>query len=185
MPNNSAYFSLGLMHAAASDAVGQFALEAARFRDWARDGSDTGEFAVRQALVCIGTLYFAGLQLPPEWSDELADQPDAEGISSDERRSIYYRAAARLPFGDYARVFEPFTLPPEEPVVGSIADDIADIYSDVVSGLIEHEAGRTAHAVWEWSFQLRSHWGRHATDAMYALHIWLTENAWEQFHPKT
>jgi hypothetical protein len=168
-----------------SDAVAAFAAEAARFRDWARDGSDAGELAVRQALVRIGALYLAGLQLPHEWSDELADQPDAEGIGSEERRSIYHRSAARLPFSDYARVFEPFALPPEEPVVGSIADDIADIYGDVVSGLIEHEAGRTAQAIWEWAFQLREHWGRHATDAMYALHIWLTENAWDQFHPKT
>jgi hypothetical protein len=173
------------MPATTSDAVADFAAEAARFREWARDGDDSGEVAVREALIRIGTLYLAGLQLPPEWSDELADQPDVKGIASEDRWTIYHRAAARFPFSDYARIFEPFTLPPEEPVVGSIADDIADIYSDIVSGLIEHEAGRTAQAVWEWSFQLRSHWGRHATDAMYALHIWLTENAWEQFHPKT
>ena len=110
---------------------------------------------------------------------------DARGVSNDERWAIHHGIAARLPFGDYARVFDPFVLPPEEPVVGSIADDVADIYADVVGGLIEYEAGRTAQAVWEWGFQLRSHWGRHATDAIYALHIWLTENAWDQFHPKT
>jgi hypothetical protein len=63
-----------------SDAVGQFAAEAARFRDWARDGTDSGELAVRQALIHIGALYFAALQLPPEWSDELADAPDTESI---------------------------------------------------------------------------------------------------------
>jgi len=167
------------------DAVTQFAAEAARFREWARDGTDSGERAVRNALIRILALYLAGLQLPPEWSDELADGADAEGIWSDERWAIHGGIAARLPFGDYARVFDPFVLPPEEPVVGSIADDIADIYGDVVGGLIEYEAGRTAQAVWEWGIQLRSHWGRHATDAMYALHIWLTENAWDQFHPQT
>ena len=172
------------MHATSSDTVALFAAEAARFRGWARDGSDSGEAAVREALIRIGTLYLAALQLPPEWSDELADQPDAVGITSDERWSIYYRVAARMPFSDYARLFEPFTLPPEEPVVGSIADDIADIYDDVVSGLVEHDAGRTAHAIWTWSFQLRSHWGQHATDAMSALHLWLADNAWNQFHPK-
>ena len=173
------------MPATATDAVAQFAAEAARFRDWARDGTDTGEVAVRHALIRIATLYLAALDLPPEWSDELADAPEAQGISSDERWAIYHGVAARLPFTDYARVFEPFTLPPEEPVVGSIGDDVADIYSDVVSGLIEYQAGRTAHAVWEWVFQLRSHWGRHATDAMYALQIWLTENAWDQLHQET
>jgi hypothetical protein len=167
------------------DAVPQFAAEAARFREWALDGTDSGELAVRNALIRIGTLYLAALELPPEWSEELADAPDAQGISSDERWAIHRGIAARLPFGDYARMFDPFVLPPEEPVVGSIADDVADIYGDVAGGLIEYEAGRTAQAVWEWGFQLRSHWGRHATDAIYALHIWLTENAWDQFHPKT
>ena len=173
------------MHATTTDAISRFAAEAARFREWARDGSDSGELAVRGALIRILALYLAALELPPECSDELADQPDAEGVASDERWSIHRSAARRLPFGDYARVFDPFIFPPEEPVVGSITDDIADIYADIVSGLTEHEAGRTAQAVWEWSFSLRSHWGRHATDAIYALHIWLTENAWEEFHPKT
>jgi hypothetical protein len=167
------------------DAVAQFAAEAARFREWARDGSDSGELAGRQALIRILTLYLAGLDLPSEWSDELADAPDARGIPDEERWAIYHGIAARLPFTDYARVFDPFVLPPEEPVVGSIGDDVADIYSDVVGGLIEYEAGRTAQAIWEWGFGLRSHWGRHATDAIYALHIWLAENACDQFHPKT
>jgi hypothetical protein len=171
------------MPATTSDAVGHFAAEAARFRDWARDGTDSGELAVRQALIRIGALYFAALQLPPEWSDELADAPDTEGIPGDEKRAVYERAAARLPFTDYARVFDPFVLPPEEPVVGSIGDDVADIYDDVVSGLGEYDAGHTARAIWQWAFGLRSHWGRHATDAIYVLHIWLTENAWDQFHP--
>ena len=171
------------MPATTSDAVGQFAGEAARFRDWARDGTDNGELAVRQALIRIGALYFAALQLPPEWSEELADAPDTESIPGDEKRAVYERAAARLPsrttLGSSTRSY----IPPEEPVVGSIGDDVADIYDDVVSGLVEYEAGHAARAVWQWAFGLRSHWGRHATDAIYALHIWLTENAWDQFHP--
>ncbi|MES2996744.1 MAG: DUF5063 domain-containing protein [Verrucomicrobiota bacterium] len=171
------------MSATTSDAVGQFAAEAVHFRAWARDETDSGELAVRKALIRIGALYFAALQLPPEWSDELADASDTERISGDEKRAVYQRAAARLPFTDYARVFDPFVLPPEEPIIGSISDDVADIYDDVVSGLVEYEAGHTARALWQWAFCFRMHWGRHATDAIYALHIWLSENAWDQFHP--
>jgi hypothetical protein len=167
------------------DAVAQFAAEAARFRDWARDGTDSGELAVRNTLVRVMTLYLTALELPLEWSDELDDAPDAKGISDDERWAIDRSIAARLPFSDYARVFDPFVFPPEEPVAGPISDDIADIYREVVGGLIEYEAGRIAQAIWEWGFGLRSHWGRHATDAMHALHIWLAENAPEQFHPRT
>jgi hypothetical protein len=171
------------MNATLTNAVDGFAAEAARFRDWARDGRDSGESAARNALIRTTALYLAALDLPPEWSEELADQLDANGIADDERRAVYHGIAARLPFTDYARVFEPFALPPEEPVVGSIGDDIASIYSDVVSGLLEYEADRKAQAVWEWGFNLRSHWGRHATNAIYALHNWLAENTPEQFSP--
>ena len=167
------------------DAVAQFAAEVVRFRDWARDGTDSGELAVRNALIRIGTLYLAALELPPEWSDELADAPDAQGIPDEERWAIDRSIAARLPFSDFARVFDPFVFPPEEPVAGPISNDIADIYREVVGGLIEYEASRTPQAVWEWGFGLRSHWGRHAMDAMHALHVWLAENACDQFHPQT
>ena len=67
------------------------------------------------------TLYLAALELPPEWSDELDDAPDAKGISDDERWAIDRSIAARLPFSDYARVFDPFVFPPEEPVAGPLA----------------------------------------------------------------
>ena len=65
------------------DAVTQFAAEAARFREWARDGSDSGELAVRHALIRILALYLAALDLPPHRSAELADAPDARGVSND------------------------------------------------------------------------------------------------------
>jgi len=172
------------VNAPPANAVEHFAAEAVRFRAWARDGTDSGEVAARNALIRTTALYLAALELPPEWSEELAGQPDAKGIASDERWFVYHGIAARLPFTDYARVFEPLTLPPEEPVVGSIGDDVADIYSDVASGLVEYEAGRKAQAMWEWGFNLRSHWGQHATDAIGALHHWLAENAWDQFHPR-
>jgi hypothetical protein len=173
-----------LMSTTSTGAVDRFAAEAACFREWARDGTDRGELAVRNALIRIASLYLAALELPPEWSDELADLPDAAGIPDEERQSVY-RAAERLPFTTYAQVLDPLTIPPKEPVIGSLADDIADIYADVVGGLREYEADRKAQALWEWGFNLRSHWGQHATDAISALHHWLADNAWSQFSPTT
>jgi hypothetical protein len=74
-------------------------------------------------------------------------------------------------------VFDPLSVPPDEPVVGSLSDDLCDVYREVVSGLREYEAGRRAQAVWEWGFGLRHHWGKHATGAIRALHRWLAANA--------
>lgn len=158
------------------DAVVLFAAETTLFRDWAKGGTDQAELAARAALIRLTRLYLAALDLPPPWSDELADQPDAERIGEQECKSVA-EACRRLPFDYYGVVFDPHIVPPEEPVVGSLIDDLCDIYRDVVTGLREYEAGRRAQAVWEWSFLLQNHWGDHATSAIRALHCWLATNA--------
>lgn len=161
------------------DAVEQFAAEATAFQRWALHGTDRGELAAREALVRITRLYLAALHLPPAWSEEVADQADAERVGAEEWGAVF-AAAGRLPAESYGAVFDPLLVPPEEPVVGSLSDDIADIYRDVVSGLREYEAGRRASAIWEWGFGLRHHWGDHATGAIRALHAWLAENAFDR-----
>jgi hypothetical protein len=158
------------------DAVERFATEAAAFQQWARHGADTGERAVREALVRITRLYLAALELPPAWSEELASEPDAERVGEDEWRAVF-AAASRLPVDYYAEVFDPSVIPPEVPVIASIADDIADIYRDVVSGLGAYQAGRRAQAIWEWGFGFEHHWGEHATGAIRALHAWLATHS--------
>lgn len=159
-----------------NDLVEQFAAEAALFEAWARDAADEGEWAAREALIRITRLYLAALHLPQEWSDELSDQPEPDRVSQDEWRTIYERCA-RLPLNAYSEIFDSSIVPPEEPVMGSIADDIADIYDEVVSGLRAIQAGHRPEAVWVWVFGFRSHWGEHATGAIRALHCWLAENA--------
>ncbi|MFL5328956.1 MAG: DUF5063 domain-containing protein [Gemmataceae bacterium] len=162
------------------DAVERFAAEADAFREWAARGTDTGEYAARNALLRIIRLYLAALELPPSWSEELAHQPDAPRVGDAEWRAVYAEAG-RLPLDHYAEVFDPLAVPPEEPpVIGSLADDIADIYRDVVTGLREYEAGQRAQAVWEWGFGLQHHWGEHATGAIRALHCWLAANAFDR-----
>ena len=158
------------------DAVERFAAEVAAFRQWVRDDSATGEQAVRDALFRITRLYLAALELPPAWSDELTDQPDAERVGEDEWRAVF-ADAGRLPFDRYGEVFEPSIIPPQEPVIASIADDIADIYRDVVSGLWAYQTGSKTQALWEWGFGFEQHWGKHATGAIRALHCWLTTHS--------
>ncbi|VTR99385.1 DUF5063 domain-containing protein [Tuwongella immobilis] len=161
------------------DAVERFAAEAVAYREWAARGTDTGEYASRTALLRITRLYLAALELPPAWSEELADQPDAQRVGNEEWRAVF-AAAGRLPLDSYGAVFDPSVVPLEEPVVGSLSDDIADIYRDVVSGLWAFEAGRQAAAVWAWGFGFRHHWGEHATGAIRALHSWLAANAFDR-----
>jgi len=158
------------------DSVDRFAAEARRFRAWALNGPDQAEWAARGALVRLTNLYAAALELPPPWREELADEKNAERVEEEEWRAVVV-ACARLPFDLYGEVFDTVPMPPEQPVVGSLTDDIADIYRDVIAGLREYESGRRAQAVWEWGSGLRQHWGEHATGAIRALHCWLASNA--------
>ena len=158
------------------DSVDQFAAEARRFREWALTGPDQAEWAARGALVRLTSLYAAALELPPSWNEELTDQTDAKSVGEDECRAVTV-ACRRLPFDLYGEVFDTLAVPPEQPVVGSLTDDITDIYRDVITGLREYESGRRAQAVWEWGSGLRQHWGKHATGAIRALHGWLASNA--------
>jgi hypothetical protein len=71
-------------------------------------------------------------------------------------------------FDYYWEVFDPYHL--EEPVSGSLTDDIVDIYKDVKEGLLLYERNEQVEAVWLWRFKFETHWGSHAVDAIRALH---------------
>jgi len=53
----------------------------------------------------------------------------------------------------------------------SVPDDLADVWRDVRRGLNALAAGtRWQEVTWEWKFGLQTHWGKHAEDALVALH---------------
>ncbi len=53
--------------------------------------------------------------------------------------------------------------------VGSLADDITFVASDVAHGLRHLEAGRVAEALWWWQFAYLATWGQRGTAAQRAL----------------
>jgi hypothetical protein len=158
------------------DSVEKFAREAAAFERWLLAGADREADAARECLIRLLDLYRAGIELPPEWSAELEGRADVERVGYAEWRKAY-DASRRLPVDLYSQVFDPTVTSTEAPGIGSVSDDLADIYRDVATGLRAYERGDRAGAVWEWSFGLHSHWGAHATGAMRALHWWLSNNA--------
>ncbi len=53
--------------------------------------------------------------------------------------------------------------------VGSLADDITCVASDVAHGLRHLEGGRVAEALWWWQFAYLATWGQRGTAAQRAL----------------
>jgi hypothetical protein len=60
-------------------------------------------------------------------------------------------------------------------VVGDLADDLVDIYRDVSAGSAFHDAGCVDDAIWQWGFSFQTHWGKHASSAIRALHCYLSQ----------
>jgi len=126
-------------------------------------------------------LYSWGLALPdkPEEAFEevihayRAPEPDLEALDRYQARwhAVFGDLQSRLEAGweHYQEVFDPYADPSEEPVIGSLADDLADIYMDLMAGEHHWRAGNYDRAVWEWRFRFETHWSEHLTGALRAI----------------
>src|SRR5689334_7009345 len=110
----------------------RFADEARRFVEWADGAIDGPQLRAPDALRRVLGLYAAALQLPQPWSRAVkATAPEVPRLA--ERLQRLQQRAATLPLQHYSEIFSPLVLAPEAPVVGDLADDLADIYRDVAT----------------------------------------------------
>jgi hypothetical protein len=124
---------------------------------------------------------FAAAQALPE-AEDAPDVPPGTRMGHEEWRRAY-DALARLlgPSAAYWHDLDPRgEAPPDRPrVCGDLADDLADIYRNVDSGLRAYDLGggyREA-ALFEWRLQRDVHWGAHATWALRVLHLAVADAA--------
>ena len=98
-------------------------------------------------------------------------------VSHDEWRTLYHRLCSQLgPDAWYWMYYEPMVPQVEKaaPVAGNLADDLADVYRDVVPGLRawgSEDDSLLDEIVFQWikgGFEI--HWGSHAADALGILH---------------
>lgn len=106
-------------------------------------------------------LYSAALSLPsvePDDADASSSPDPPEGWPAFGEKDIYWE------------VFDPYDHENTEPVAGSLADDVLDVYRDIRRGLAMWDDSQKQDAIWEWRFHFDVHWGDHAIDALRALH---------------
>jgi hypothetical protein len=151
---------------------------------------------IEQSLKATLALYSAGLELPDvgpepgykplgEWFERHKSMPIRQRMKEDPRlrahAARYKKIRDRIVVSlgtdlAYQQVFDP--VGEREPVTATLADDLSDIYCDVARGLLtvrEHSEVVPASVVWQWKFDLQSHWGKHATSAIYAMHCFLAD----------
>jgi hypothetical protein len=121
---------------------------------------------LKNLSVLLARVYITALELPEvEPTDRKTEiqSIDAPNVSFDEVDA-------------YWEVFHPYEQ--GEPLHGSLADDVLDIYRDVKAGLLMYELGTQddiTEAVWHWRFHFEVHWGFHLVDALRAI-LWALNN---------
>ena len=137
---------------------------ARRYCAWARSGDVDGGEVER----LLAELVFEIQRVPNVEGDDGDGHPE---VPHPEWAAVFRRMQAIRP-RTYSLVFDPHAAPEEDPILHSLADDLADVYRDLQLGNLLWEDGRQAEAAWQWRFHWSSHWGRHATGALYALHTY-------------
>ncbi len=116
----------------------------------------------------MAELYSVALSLPvvePETTDT-NEAPFQTDRWAELRRSLEKKIG---PLDTYWTIFD-FTEK-QEPVQGSIAGDISEIYFDLRQSLHLEESGAARPDVlFDWRLDFRSHWGRHLLAALTAIH---------------
>jgi hypothetical protein len=125
---------------------------------------------VLRCIQLLLTLHLQALELP---SLSTSGEDVTRTIDSQQWQIVRNRIASRIERDQYFMIFDPFEETPE-PVVGSLSDDLSDIWRDLQEGLFSFDDGgknAVAKAVWTWRFGLESHWGsHHSAHAIGALH---------------
>lgn len=126
---------------------------------------------LQKAMSVLPKLCLCGMKLP---DIKRAPRYKPPRIPFQQWRDMF--ESLRQTFGDYDAynfIFDPYDSDDKEPIKGSLAGDLSEIYQDLKPGLQQWEKVSTIEKraiIWELRFGYGAHWGDHATRAFYALH---------------
>jgi hypothetical protein len=156
-----------------NEILAAFITEAKAFCD-AIDGHETlslGRF-VWQLAFRVVRLYGTALQLPDVISETSDNPSDAlsDAFSHEQESALRHALEMKLgSFNTYREIFDPYDDPREEPIYGSLGNDLAEIYSDLRDVIAAYEPTKEdtlVDVLWNAQFQFSYHWGEHATKAL-------------------
>ncbi len=156
-------------------ATAQFVEQAREFCRWVEGPPGSHHEEAHTARLHLARLYARALELSPSasWNG------DAPEISQEDWKRVFKRFGA-LPVNYYGECLDPLEVPASETCLGDLADDLADIWRDVKTGLVIFDTGDIDGAVYEWREHFIIHWSEHATSALYILQRWIRNNRrWE------
>ena len=138
----------------------------------------TGTEALRRLRDVLLPLYTAALALPSMSVTSAGDLPEDTERITQQRRAIEQRLTEAGFQNESWVVFDPLRLDREDPLITTLSDGLADIWRDLKPGLEALDTNREKYhddTLWDWRFSFWTHWGRHAIDALRAIHFQLED----------
>ena len=126
---------------------------------------------IEKAHETLSLLYYRSLLLP---NIEPPDEFFEESISHDIWAELFRSLQDLLVDWEYYwDVFNPNDPQDEDPICSNLADDLADIYRDIKTGLLLWERDSLEakqKAIWQWRFSFWAHTGQHINGALRAIY---------------
>jgi hypothetical protein len=149
--------------------VREFTETASRFCSLLEGASALSAYQLaREVAVILPELYRLGLLLPDV--NPKTERPIDGTVSHDKVAEL--RRGIQGIFGKldlYREIFDAYENPDDEPVIGSVGDDLSSIYGELQDGLVAFVVS-PEEAVWHWKFGFINHWGRHLVSALRSIH---------------
>ncbi len=144
--------------------VAAFVAEARRFTAFVeRAASLSTEARLLAARRRFVALYAVAIALLAD-RDFSVDESEPE--APEEERAV----APSTDFGRADWYFQSDPYVEGTPAIGSLEDDVADVYRDLHEGLRLWDAGAPTRALFLWKILFDVHWGDHVAGAIHALH---------------
>ena len=116
-------------------------------------------------FVLISKLLSEVIELPVDGNGTL----DADHISDERFNQVTRLLKDNFQEGDYyTMIFDPYEIG-AQPVVGSVCDDLAEIWRGLKNGLEALKQGNMENAVAQWRFSFADQWGDPATQVLRPL----------------
>jgi hypothetical protein len=153
-------------------AVEQFPLLAREYCQFLEQSDGCGRTTLVQEIsVRFARLIEVGMRLPSvePTADDVKPEAETSSTRTEEWKQLWGKLREVLGnLEGYWEVFDPTGK--EEPVNGSLANDVAEVYEDLKESLRLLETNASLSDIyWQWRFDFREHWGRHAASALRVL----------------
>jgi len=154
-----------------TEASAEFVALAREFCNWCEGAKSSDAEVLRQeAIRFLARLYAGVLALPVVERNDFPGGPEI----SEEAWQLVYRSFGALPLNYYHSAVNPSIEAEAVMGTGDAADDLADTYREIKTGVLLMENGLLDDGIWHWRWTFRVHWGEHALDALRALHVHTT-----------